>query len=160
MKKQADKMRSEREFKVVDMVFFKLQPYVQSSLALRSNQKLAFKFFGPYPVVSKLGKVAYRLKLPESSSIYPVFHVFQLKLAVTLNTVISSLSSEFDWPRIPELVLQNRVLERNGNQVQQVLVKWSNWTEELATWEDRMSLQTAISVCSSLGSSRFSSGGE
>jgi hypothetical protein len=51
MKQQADKGRSERQFKVGDMVFLKLQPYVQSSLAPRSNQKLAFKFFGPYKVV-------------------------------------------------------------------------------------------------------------
>jgi ribosomal protein L21E len=51
MKQQADKGRSKRQFKVGDMVFLKLQPYVQSSLAPRSNQKLAFKFFGPYKVV-------------------------------------------------------------------------------------------------------------
>lgn len=33
MKRQADKRRSERVFAVGDMVFLKLQPYVQSSLA-------------------------------------------------------------------------------------------------------------------------------
>lgn len=66
MKKQADKHGSEREFRVGDMVFLKLQPYVQSSLAPRSNQKLAFKFFGPFPVVAKVRQVAYRLQLPPS----------------------------------------------------------------------------------------------
>jgi len=45
MKSQADKHRSEREFAVGDWVYLKLQPYVQSSLAPRANQKLAFKFF-------------------------------------------------------------------------------------------------------------------
>lgn len=48
MKHQADKHRSERSFAVGDWVFLKLQPYVQASLAPRSCQKLAFKFFGPY----------------------------------------------------------------------------------------------------------------
>jgi len=43
MKRQADKARSERSFHVGDSVFLKLQPYVQSSLAPRANQKLAFK---------------------------------------------------------------------------------------------------------------------
>jgi ribosomal protein L21E len=37
MKKQADKHRVERSFDVGDMVFLKLQPYVQTSLAPRSS---------------------------------------------------------------------------------------------------------------------------
>jgi hypothetical protein len=51
MKTQADKGRSKRVFQVGDMVFLKLQPYVQLSLAPQANQKLAFKFFGPFKVV-------------------------------------------------------------------------------------------------------------
>jgi ribosomal protein L21E len=45
MKNQADKARAERQFAVGDWVYLKLQPYVQTSLAHRANQKLAFKFF-------------------------------------------------------------------------------------------------------------------
>lgn len=45
MKCQADKRRLERSFSVGDMVFVKLQ----SSVAHRAHQKLAFHFFGPYP---------------------------------------------------------------------------------------------------------------
>jgi hypothetical protein len=37
MKRQVDKKRSERWFEVGDMVFLKLQPYVQSSLAPQFN---------------------------------------------------------------------------------------------------------------------------
>jgi hypothetical protein len=51
MKNQADKGRTELSFEVGDLVFLKLQPYIQSSLAPRANQKLVFKFFGPFSVV-------------------------------------------------------------------------------------------------------------
>ena len=53
MKSQADKKRSDRSFAVGDMVYLKLQPYVQSSLAPRSNQKLSFKYFSPYKSAEK-----------------------------------------------------------------------------------------------------------
>ena len=48
MKEQADKKRSERTFQTGDWVYLKLQSYVQSSLAPRANQKLSFKFLGPF----------------------------------------------------------------------------------------------------------------
>jgi hypothetical protein len=52
---------SERVFNVGDQVFLKLRPYVQSScLAPRANQKLAFKLFGPFTIIDKIGAVAYK----------------------------------------------------------------------------------------------------
>jgi hypothetical protein len=105
MKRQADKGRSEREFQVGDRVFLKLQPYVQSSLAPWAHQKLAFKFFGPYSILQRIGKVAYRLDLPASATIHPVFHVSQLKQAVGDQVVSSSLPDDLCCPdmriRIP-----------------------------------------------------------
>lgn len=82
MKQQADKKRIDRSFQPGEKVWFKLQPYVQSSVAPRANHKLSFRYFGPYEVESKIGSVAYKLKLPPTSSVHPVFHVSLLKKAV------------------------------------------------------------------------------
>ena len=55
---QADKKRTERKFEVGDLVFLKLQPYLQQSIERRGNQKLSPKFYRPYKVIQRIGKAA------------------------------------------------------------------------------------------------------
>jgi hypothetical protein len=54
---------------VCDWVYLRLHPYIQSSLAMRSNAKLAFRYFGV------VGNRSYKLKLSVESKLHPVFHV-------------------------------------------------------------------------------------
>jgi hypothetical protein len=51
MKSQADIGHFDRQFQVGDLVFLKLQSYIQSSLTPHANHKLAFRYVGPYKVL-------------------------------------------------------------------------------------------------------------
>lgn len=64
MKQQAYSKRTKRESAVGDWVYLKLQPYRQISLALRQSLKLCVKYYGPYQILARVGKVAYKLELP------------------------------------------------------------------------------------------------
>jgi hypothetical protein len=79
MNLQVDHNRIERSFQVGEHVLLKLQPYAQSYVVNCPFPKLAFKYFGSYRVVKKLGKVAYKLELLADSLVHRVFHVSQLK---------------------------------------------------------------------------------
>jgi ribosomal protein L21E len=140
MKSQADKHRMEREFQQGDLVYMKLQPYVQSTMAARSNKKLSFRFYGPYKVLQRVGKVAYKLELPEGSRIHPVIHVSQLKKHapkdVVVTEVLTSISTDPFQVQQPDKILHTRVIQRGANLIKQVLVQWSSMPAEMATWED------------------------
>lgn len=137
MKRQADKGRTERVFQVGDWVFLKLQSYCQSSVTERLNHKLAFRFFGPYEIVQQINPVASKLNLPQGTTVHPVFHVSQLTKMVgprvPVSTSIPDLSQKF---QVQDQVLDTRLIRRGGKVVAHVLVQWSSWPKELATWED------------------------
>jgi hypothetical protein len=52
---------------------------MQSYIVNMPFPKLSYKLFGPYTVLERIGKAAYRLELPQDSLIHPVFQVSQLK---------------------------------------------------------------------------------
>lgn len=82
MKRAADAHRTEDSFKVNDMVILKLQPWMQHSLARRPYKKLLVRFYGPSRIIQKIGTLFYKLELPESCKVHPVFHISHLKRSV------------------------------------------------------------------------------
>jgi hypothetical protein len=136
---QADKKRMERQFSVGEQVYLKLQPYVQTSVALRSSQKLAFRFFGPFKILKRVGSVAYKLQLPDNARIHPVVHVSQLKKAVSGDTVVSqTLPSHEITNRLsvqPCAVIDERFVKRGRKMAPQVKLQWDGLPETCATWE-------------------------
>jgi hypothetical protein len=159
MKHNADKNRSERSFEVGDLVFLKLQPYVQSSVAPRAHHKLLFKYYGPYNVLERVGEVAYRLDLPLTSRIHPVIHVSQLKKAIGAKVQVQDqLPSPLDILLVPSRLLQRRLRQQGPVSVSQVLVQWSGQPETLATWEDHDDLKRRFPRAPVWGQAGFQGG--
>ena len=138
MKSQADKKRSDRNFSVNDWIWLKLQPYRQHTVQSRTNQKLSAKFYGPFQIIAKIGKVAYKLKFPPSVAIHDVFHVSQLKafhgelpVTVTLPTFKESATKL----RVPQAILERRVQKVHNAAEVQFLVQWEGLPVTEATWE-------------------------
>jgi hypothetical protein len=128
---------------VGDQVYLKLQSYVQSSVTNRANQKLPFMLFGSYTIFQRVGTVAYKLKLSDSSLIHPVFHVPQLKLAIGgRHVVIPSLPVTNEPLQVPIQVIGRKMIQCGGAMVAQVKVTWFGVDAALATWEDAEALRS------------------
>lgn len=137
MKKCVDLKRSDRVFEVGDMVYLKLQPFRQNSVSLRRNLKLSAKYYGPYRVLERIGSVAYKIELPDSSRVHPIFHVSLLKKCIGRKHVpvadLPATREDGEFNVLPAAVVASRMVTRSQQQVPQFLVMWVNSSAEDAT---------------------------
>lgn len=85
--------------------------------------------------------MAYKLNLPATSRVQPVFHVSQLKLARASTEYSNTFplpqvndQGSFEW--IPLRSLDSRTILRNQQLIYQVLIRWKGYGVDEATWED------------------------
>ncbi|KAL5546672.1 hypothetical protein UlMin_006359 [Ulmus minor] len=78
-KSYTDKRRRPLEFQVGDLVFLKVAP-MKGVMCFGKKGKLSLRYIGPFEILEKIGKVAYKLALPsELSTVHNVFHVSMLQ---------------------------------------------------------------------------------
>jgi hypothetical protein len=146
MKKYADLKRSERTLELGDMVYIKMQPYRMAAFGIRQAIKLTSKFYGPFRVTERVGKLAYHLQLPDGVKIHPVFHVSQLKKHLGDKVVpepgLPLITEDGRIKMEPHQVLQTRSLPRSGVLVTQWLIEWTNLPPADASWEDANFIKT------------------
>ncbi|KAL8107682.1 hypothetical protein AgCh_024186 [Apium graveolens] len=139
LKFQEDLSEREVEYQVGERVYLKLQLYRQQSLARRPYHKLSAKYYGPYEILQRIGKVAYKLDLPLTSKIHLVFHVSQLKKVVGVAPTLILLPAEpSDFPVLESCSDQLLGIHnsREGQQTQpEVLIKWRGIPAYEGTWE-------------------------
>ncbi|XP_042974628.1 uncharacterized protein LOC122306261 [Carya illinoinensis] len=86
----------ENELLTRDEILATLQPYGQATLKRKLNLKLSKRYYGPFKVLGKLGEVAYRLELPPTSKLHPIFHVTVLKKRIGDPKLIVEELPKFD----------------------------------------------------------------
>jgi hypothetical protein len=105
------------------------------------KRKLVPRYVGPYQIIDKSGRVAYKLQLPpELGAIFSVFHVSQLKKCLhvpeeRVEVRGIKLKSDLAYEEKPVAILEVKDRVTWNQVVKLYKVVWSNHSERDATWE-------------------------
>ncbi|KAF3648227.1 CCHC-type integrase [Capsicum annuum] len=92
-KSYADVRRKDLEFEVDDYVYLKISP-MKGVKRFGKKGKLSPRYVGLFRILSRFGKVAYKLKLPSDlASVYQVFHVSLLKKCIGDPAIVVPIQS-------------------------------------------------------------------
>ena len=100
-KSYADKRRTDHEFEFGDRVLLKVSP-LRNVVRFGSTGKLAPRFVESFPIIKRIGKMAYRVELPERyAGVHKVFHVSHLRkcLHESVEVVEPSILEEVEVER-------------------------------------------------------------
>lgn len=112
-----------------------------------SYSKLDKRFYGPYCILERFGPVAYKIELPPSARVHPVFHCSLLKSHICPLPPISD-SPPPPLPAAtpviaPSTILNWRVDSSTTPPTTLALVQWEGLSPEDATWENWQELQNS-----------------
>ncbi|CAA7054228.1 unnamed protein product [Microthlaspi erraticum] len=126
--------------KVGDRVYLKMAMLRGPNRSIAEN-KLSPRFMGPFPVVERVGPLAYRLELPEiMKAFHKVFHVSMLRKCLhpteeLVARIPEDLQPDLTVPAVPVRILERREKVLRNKRIPLLRILWdcSGSTEE--TWE-------------------------
>ncbi|KAK1433348.1 hypothetical protein QVD17_10258 [Tagetes erecta] len=139
-KSYADRRRRPLEFAEGDKVMLKVSPW-KGTIRFGKRGKLSPRFIGPFMITSRIGKVAYRLELPEElRGIHPVFHVSQLRKCLsdeTLQTPLEEIQVDerLNFVEEPTEIVERQVKKLRRKRIPIVKVRWNARRGSEFTWE-------------------------
>ncbi|KAK8939259.1 hypothetical protein KSP39_PZI011311 [Platanthera zijinensis] len=128
------------EFAVGDQVCLKIKPFKGISRLQRIG-KLSPRYVGPFPVIERVGEVAYRLALPVAlQRLHDVFHVSALRRYIPNPELMISASdvqieADLSSPTTPYQIVDRQSKNLRNRQVNFVKVWWTGHPAKEATWE-------------------------
>jgi len=146
----ANEKRRDESFQPGDQVYLSTKNIVPDTDRSRPARKLTARFVGPFPVTEVVSKVAYRLGLPATMKIHPVFHVSLLKRHNPTPPEFGNRTPNHPPPELVdereewevECILEERMRRRR----KEYLVKWEGYGREEATWQTKEDLTNAPKV--------------
>ena len=139
-KNYADKRRKDLEFAVDDLVYLKMITF-KGRVRISGRRKLDPRYLGPFKIIERVGKVAYKLDLPTAmDAFHNVFHVSQLKKCLTDQDVIvpeipSDLGTNLTLETRPVRILDRMEKAMRKKTIQMVKIVWDCSGREEITWE-------------------------
>jgi hypothetical protein len=77
--------------------------------------------------LEKIGTLAYRIDLPSSAAIHPVFYVSQLKKRLGNRMAASLLPCFFkETPLQPQAIMECRMIKSGNQAATQIIIHWKN----------------------------------
>ncbi|KAM0052023.1 putative nucleotidyltransferase, Ribonuclease H [Helianthus debilis subsp. tardiflorus] len=141
-KSYADLKRKPVEFQVGDRVLLKVSPW-KGVVRFGKKGKLAPRYVGPFKIVERIGKVAYRLELPpELGNVHPTFHVSNLRkcladadLHVPLDEI--QIDETMHFVEKPVEIVDRTYKQLKGKRIHLVKVRWESKRGPGFTWEHK-----------------------
>ncbi|XP_035830815.1 uncharacterized protein LOC118480199, partial [Helianthus annuus] len=139
-KAYADKRRKPLEFEVGDRVLLKVSPW-KGVVRFGKRGKLNPRYVGPFEILEKIGKVAYRLNLPpELGAVHNVFHVSNLKKCLSDETLIVpfkelTIDERLQFVEKPVEITDRDVKVLKNKRIPLVRVRWNSQRGPEYTWE-------------------------
>jgi hypothetical protein len=128
------------EFEVGDRVLLKVSPW-KGVVRFGKKGKLAPRYVGPFKIIERIGKVAYKLELPPKlETVHPTFHVSNLRKCLT----DENLHIPLDEVRIDETIhfvekpveiMDHEIRQLKRSRIPIVKVRWESKRGPEFTWE-------------------------
>ncbi|GJX39009.1 hypothetical protein Tco_0252312 [Tanacetum coccineum] len=132
--------RKPMEFEVGERVMLKVSPW-KGVVHFGKRDKLNPRYVGPFKVLAKVGKVAYRLELPqELSRVHHTFHVSNLKKCYADEPLVMPLEGihvddKLQFVEETVEIMEQEIKELKRSRIPLVKVRWNSRRGSEFTWE-------------------------